>query len=215
MIGKSIRPISFMWVLALCAAPSLAQTPVLTSFTGGGGPFAAFYGDTVLPSYDLVGYRFTADADIFITDLGILDDPIDGVLDSAHEVTLWRNSDMSLLASTSVSSADPLIGGFYYGAIAPVALSAGQGYTLAAGYAIDDNDGYLSGPSSASFDSISGTVAVFPDQSNLGLTYPGSQSAGNLGRLGPNALFVPVPEPTGLALSMLGLGLFVALRRRK
>ena len=169
---------------------TFAQTPVVTGFTGGGGPFAAFYGDTLLPSGDAVGYRFTADANIMITDLGVLDDPVDGVLDSAHTVGLWRNSDQALLASASVSSADTLISGFYYASITPVALTAGTGYTLGALYAIDDNDGYLSGPSSITLDQISGTVAVFPDASNLGLTYPGSESAGNRGRLGPNALML-------------------------
>ncbi len=202
-----------LFCLGFCPLAN-ADTPIITNFTGGGGPFASFYGDTVLPSGDAIGYRFTADADIFVTALGILDDPSDGVLDSAHTVALWRDSDMALMASASVSSADNLMGGFYYASIGPIQLDSGSGYTLAALYAVDDGDTYLSGPSSVTTDGISNLIAVFPDSSNLGLTYPGLESAGNLARIGPNALFTAIPEPTSFVLcSLCGIVLFGKRRR--
>ena len=197
-------------LLALCFVPALAQTPVVTGFTGGGGPFSSFYG-TLLPSGDTVGYRFTADSNITITDLGIVDD-FDGSLDSPHQVGLWCNSDQMLLASTTVSSGDTLFNGFWYAPVAPVALVENEDYTLGAVYASDDNDSYISGPSSITTDMISGTMGVEPGVGDLGFVYPVVTSAGNLGRIGPNALYVP--EPASLVLCGLGAILLVGLRRK-
>lgn len=197
-------------LFCLVLGPSaFAQTPVVTSFTGGGGPFGSFYG-TLLPSGDTVGYRFKADANITITDLGIVDD-FDGTLDSSHEVGLWRNSDQALLASTTVSSADTLFNGFWYASVAPVQLSAGTEYTLGAVYASDDLDSYISGPSNITTDMISATVGVEPGAADLGFIYPPVDSIGNLGRIGPNALYVPEPS----SLMLCGLGLLLFGRRRR
>lgn len=202
------RVLTALVFLAACST-AFAQSPVVTSFTGGGGPFGSFYG-TLLPSGDVVGYRFTADANITITDLGILEDPIDGVLDSRHMVGLWRNSDMMLLGSTLVGASDPLISGFRYASIAPVALVSGDEYTLGAMYSGDDGDGYFSGPSSITTDMISGTMGVEPGVGDLGFVYPVVTSPGNLGRIGPNAIWIP--EPATLTLFAFA-GVF-AIRRR-
>lgn len=195
--------------LVLCGS-AFAQTPVVTGFTGGGGPFGSFYG-TLLPSGDTVGYRFTADANIIITDLGIVDD-FDGTLDSSHQVGLWRNSDQVLLASTTVSSADTLFNGFWYASVTDVQLVQGGEYTLGAVYAGDDNDSYISGPSSITTSSISGTTGTEPGAGDLGFIYPPVTSGGNLGRIGPNALYI-IPEPSSLALCCLGLLVFGRRRR--
>jgi hypothetical protein len=208
-VKKTLTVAFVLLCLGLCQT-TFAQTPIVTSFTGGGGPFGSFYG-TLLPSGDTIGYRFTADANITITDLGIVDD-FDGILDSAHQVGLWRDSDQALLASTTVSSADTLFSGFWYAPVAPVELSAGTEYTLGAVYASDDLDSYISGPSSISTDMISGTVGVEPGVGDLGFVYPTVTSAGNLGRIGPNALYVP--EPTSVVLCGLGVLFLLGARRR-
>ena len=200
--------------LALVLAIPSSAAPVLTSFTGGGGPFVTFYGGS---TGDVVGYSFTADINLTVTDLGILDDPLDAVLDSAHQVGLWDATTQVLLASISVDSTDTLIGGFFYATLgAPVNLTAGSSYVLGALYSTADDDGYWSGPTSVTLNQISNTVAVFPSSSDLGFVFPTETSDGNLGRIGPNMLAVPatVPEPSSMFLLSLGLAGFVATRRR-
>lgn len=197
----------------LCfAGVASAAGPALTGFTGGSGPFAGYHAGTVLPSGDAIGFRFTADVDMFVTDLGLLNDPLDGVMDSAHTVAIWRNSDQAMLASVSVDGSGTNIGGFLYESIGSLMLTAGERYTIAALYAIDDGDGYWSSPSSVSLDGISATNGVFPSAPNLGATYPDSDSA-NFARIGPNFIWTEIPAPGSLAVFGL-IGLASARRRR-
>jgi hypothetical protein len=188
--------------------PAYGQSPVVAGFTGGSS-FGIFYADS---TGDVVGFRFTADSDGFVTDLGVLDDPADGVLDSSHEVGLWRNSDMALLASASVSSSDTLMDGFYYQSITPVAVTSGTEYTLGAMYTATDNDSYISSPATVTLDGISSTNGVFPPAGDLGFVYPASDST-NLARLGPNAKFI-IPEPATASLMGIALAVACLFRRR-
>lgn len=177
----------------------------------GGGTFNIFYGGS---TGDVVGYRFTADETGFITHLGIVNDPVDDVLDSKHMVGLW-NSSGDLIVSTTVDATGDFIDGFYYESVAATAITAGEQYTLGALYTATDSDSYVSG---ATLDlmHISNTVAVFPSEGSLGFVFPANESAGNPGRLGPNAIFTTevIPEPGTfglLALACLGM----MNRRRK
>ena len=181
-------------VLTITGIAGLAHAvgPVVTSFVGGGGPFGSYYG-TLLPCGDVVGFRFTADADMLITDLGIYDDGADGVLNSPHQVGLWRDSDQALLASVTVDQAGTLLNGYFYAPIAPIALVGGQRYTIGAMYSSDDLESYYSGPSAITLNGISATVAVAPAAADLCFVYPTTESAGNLGRIGPNAIGGDVP----------------------
>ena len=202
--------------LALGLAGTSFAAPVLTSFTGG-SVFPTYYGSS---TGDVVGYSFTADIDLIVTDLGIVNDPLDSVLDSAHQVGLWDATTQALIASISVDSGDTLFDGFYYATLAStVNLSAGSSYVLGALYTADHGDGYTSGPSSVTLNNISGTTAVFPSASELGFVFPTGTSGGNLGRIGPNMLATPaaaVPEQGSIFLLSLGLaGLVVARRRRR
>ena len=194
-------------ICAGTASVAMAQGAAVTDFTGG-SPFGIYYGAS---TGDVVGFRFTADVDMLVTDLGVLLDPGDGVLDSAHMVGIWRNSDMSLLASTSVDATGTLMNGFLYESIAPVALSAGGEYTIGAMYTADDNDSYISSPSTLTTNGISNTNGVFPAAGDLGFVYPEGDST-NLARLGGNFIW-EVPAPGSLAL--LGLGGLAAVRRRR
>ena len=204
-----MRNLAILFVVGATASVASAYGPAVTGFTGGSS-FGAYYGDSVFPNGDVVGFRFTSDLDQFVTSLGVLDS-IDGVLDIAHMVGLWRNSDQALLASVSVDATGDLIDGWYYEAITPVALVAGEQYTLGAEYYSGDTDGYFSSPSTISLDGISNTNGVFPAIGSLGFVYPTEDSA-NLARLGPNMLTAPIPAPSSLAL--LGFG-GLALRRRR
>jgi MYXO-CTERM domain-containing protein len=194
----------------VAGSASYADGPAITGFTGGGGPFASFYGG-ILP--DVVGYRFTADADSFVTALGVTNASDPSILNGSHEVGLWRDSDQALLAMVVVGPGSTLIGDWHYEDIAAVALTAGERYTVGAGYSSDDGDTYWSGPSSLSLDGISDTVGVFPSVADLGFVYPDSESPGNLGRLGPNMIISSVPAPGALAL--LGLAGIATRRRRR
>lgn len=194
-------------VLAAGASVAVAG-PAITSVSGGSA-FGGFYGGAL---DDVVGFRFTADVDMFVTDLGIVNDLADGVLDARHTIGLWRNSDQALLASVTVDSSGTLISNFYYESIGSVMLSAGGQYTLGATYNINDGDSYVSGPS-LGLDGISGTTAVFPAAGDLGFVYPTEESGGNQGRIGPNMIWEPIPAPASLAA--LGLAFAASSRRRR
>ena len=83
-------------LLVNTALPTHADA-VVSGFTGGSGPFGAFYGDSTEDG-DVVGFSFTADVNLTVTDLGILNEPGDGILDSAHMVGLWDATTQALLA---------------------------------------------------------------------------------------------------------------------
>jgi len=197
--------------LGLIGLTSIAGAQAVTSITGGSA-FGGFYGDTT--NSDVVGWRFDTNTDIIVTDLGVYSGALnpDG-LTSSHMVGIW-DSNGNLLTSTTAGPGGTVVGDWTYADTADITLTAGDRYTVGAGYNLDDGDSYVSGPSSIDLaPEINPTTnGVFPDESNLGFTFPGSDST-NLGRFGPNFLFVPVPAPSALAL--LGLGGLVAARRRR
>jgi uncharacterized protein (TIGR03382 family) len=199
-----MKNLALLLVVGACASVAVAQ-PAITGLSGGSS-FDSYYG--LVPG-DVVGFRFTSDVDQYVTDLGVMCST-DGVIDSPHMVGLW-DAGGSLLASVEVDGTGTILNGWYYEAIAPVALAAGERYTLGALYNSGDLDGYFSGPSLTLYN-ISNTVAVYPAVGGLGFVYPEFESAGNQGRIGPNMILTDIPAPGSLAL--LGLG-GLALRRRR
>jgi len=196
--------------LGLIGLTSIAGAQAVTSFTGGSA-FGGYYGGS---TGDVVGWRFDTNTDIIATDLGVYSGALnpDG-LTSDHQVGIW-DSNGALLTSGTAGPGGTVVGDWTYTDVADVTLTAGERYTIGAMYTTLDGDSYVSGPSSINLaPEINPTTnGVFPDEANLNFTFPGSDST-NLGRFGPNFLFVPVPAPSALAL--LGLGGLVAARRRR
>jgi hypothetical protein len=71
--------------------------------------------------------------DITVTSLGAFDANLDGFTSSGGiPVGIFRESDSALIASTSVTSGDPLIGNYRFGSIAPLTLLANTDYRVVA-----------------------------------------------------------------------------------
>ena len=64
-----------------------------------------------------LGYEFTANTDMEITHLGILDRDADGLAE-AHDVAIWDSAG-NLIVTASVGNADPITGFFRYASVAP------------------------------------------------------------------------------------------------
>jgi hypothetical protein len=83
-----------------------------------------------------LGYQFSPVVDMNVSALGVYDGGIDGAgLQMARDVGLFTATG-TLLVSASVDNSAPLINGFRFAAVSPLVLNAGQGYVLAAYYAL-------------------------------------------------------------------------------
>lgn len=109
---------------ALTPSPSYADSPAL-DFAELGSGFNYYQGQ-----YSL-GWRFTVNDEVTVTGLGFYDDRQNGLV-SSHPVGIFDQQTCQLLASATVQPSDPLTGFFRYRAIAPVRLSAGRDYYIAA-----------------------------------------------------------------------------------
>ena len=194
---------------ALCVgvAASVANGAAITGYTGG-ATYPGYYSSVL---GDVIGYDLLINDTIVVTDLGCLIDPLDGVLDSTHDVGIWDAAG-NLIASAVVDPATMFIqDGFGYQSIANVTLNAGETYIIGAMYTIDDNDSYISGATTlTTAPEVTWIQSRYPAAVDLGFVFPANTST-SYGRLGPNFLFIPAPG----ALALFGLaGLGVRRRRR-
>jgi hypothetical protein len=169
------------------------------------------------------GWQFTARSDIQISSLGLYDNPSafdggfpgDGLLDS-HEIGIWDVADPSIpLVSALIPAGTgvPLLNGFRFVDIGPVTLSANHDYVIAALYpsqdpiSQDETTGSFGG-----FDNPDFVLTVSPKIEFGGyranpdvsiFAFPEYYEPGVLYAFGPN--FTIVPEPSSLALILLGL----------
>ena len=197
-------------VLALLGVASLANAQTL-AFDHTGSD-SAIGGST-----STVGYTFTVNSPITVTDLSVYSGF--GLGSASFPIGVWDSTN-SLIATTTVTTATPGVtyasangGNFIGNAIAPLNLGVGN-YTIGV-FLGDANDTVaLFGTILANPSVTYGEAAIAP---SAGLVQPTTFGSG-AGLFGPTFRFrggTPVPEPGSVAL-LVGAGIGgVMLRRRK
>jgi hypothetical protein len=157
-----------------------------------------------------LGMVFTPTQNIQVDSLGFY---YDTGLGSSEVVGLYNVTSQSLLASITVSSANPTIGSYLYSAITPVPLVAGQQYVV---------DEFVSGslweygntPTTDPGITYDGHDYIYSSQ----LEFPNSTvDAAGSAYYGPNFTYssASVPEPGTCALTIFGFSSLFGLARRK
>lgn len=175
-----------IFIMVLVCAP-VAWGQAITSFSGGDS-YSMYYGGTV--AGDVIGWRFTVNQQIEVSDLGVWNDDTSGGMSTPHPVGIWDES-QALISSVTVELTGTVVGNWIYGSITPVILDPGETYTIGLEYYSDDDDSYISSASSMSTDpDVNWINAVYPLAADLGFVFPALDSpASSLGRFGPNFLF--------------------------
>jgi hypothetical protein len=79
-----------------------------------------------------VGWEFTAQTDLWVSELGFFDLGQDG-LNISHDVGIWdQNHNLLVSATVSAGTAAPIIGEYRYVEISPLRLTGGQAYVIGA-----------------------------------------------------------------------------------
>lgn len=205
-------------VFAACTFSLLAVGPAahagvaLQAFSGGGLATSG--------TDQLYGWQFDVLVPIVVTDLGVLDFDLDGLVIS-HDVGIFDAASQALLASATIpdGTGAGLVDGFRYVGLAS-SLSLGVGsYVIVMTMPVGNLD-YQSilNTSVTTAPEIRYVISQFGEGSSL--AFPALPGAYDVGMFGPNFQFtaaaVSVPEPSTLALAGLaGVGGLVAVARRR
>jgi hypothetical protein len=198
-------------LLAVTTAPTPAHaTNAITSFVGG-TVYTGFSFD------ETVGWAFSSDADIMVTNLG-WGTGDDFATVSPHEVGIWTDAG-TLMGSATVTAGPANDGVWRFVATAPIALFAGQTYVIGGRDSVD-GDTYVGNIGSASFAAGIGFLGSAVSDPSSGFAFPGDIDPDAIGRFGPNFRFEPaqavIPEPVSWAMLIAGFGLVgLAARRRR
>lgn len=220
----------FIAMLAIAATHLRADTPAFYAGVPYSSPPSSFTGTR---GWDFSLGNVPANADLYITQLGVYDSNGDGLVNS-HPIGLWRNIDNihgELLDSAIVPAGTdaPLIDGYRWVSISPIKISSWpSGYMIGAQYSAGDADAqvtprptydprylnvYYFSPE-VIVDYFGGRTWVGPD-----LHYPSGQGTPCEGCVAetfyePNLRFEVVPEPSIGLLLLPGL-IYLGWRVRK
>jgi hypothetical protein len=155
-------------------------------------------------------------SNITVSTLGALDVGLNGFVSKGGiAVGLYRESDHALLASTSVTSGNALVGNYRFADIADIQLLANTAYRVVAVNADDEYNGGLGVPTLVDpriswngYDYCTATALTFCNNQ----TGDDSTWLGNFQLDAPVGGGGTVPEPSSLALAGLGLLGLVARR---
>jgi hypothetical protein len=161
-----------------------------------------------------LGWSFTADTNLVIDSLGVYAAPDftsgERLFTQAHAVGLF-NSNGDLITSTSVTSADPLIGFFRWHPLdSAVTLSAGSSYYIAAAMGADQ---YTWDPTGFTVNSNITFGQNYYVVSDTLVLPTGTDGSSTIGYFGPNMNVVPIPGAVWLLGSVLA-GTAVLRRKR-
>jgi MYXO-CTERM domain-containing protein len=216
LLRRTLRPLLAGTCLVLTASTAPAAIIALDTvgenpnfrITTSGGPVT-------------FGWAFTANADLTVTALGLLDVGGDGFLNPSYTVSLWEATG-ALVGSMTVGTSDPLTDGFRYAATGPLSLLTGQAYVI--GVTSLQQIDYYSAPTGISSFSTAAEITYTGDRWQVinGMPVGDQVNIGTAGYFGPNFQFElanaaggsPIPEPTTALFGLALVGVAGLSRRR-
>ncbi|KAF0219892.1 MAG: hypothetical protein FD174_1616 [Geobacteraceae bacterium] len=164
-----------------------------------------------------LGWSFTANRDLYVNSLGVYAAPEFGtgnrVFTQNHAVGIFDAS-KNLVASTSVSNADPLNNFFRYHSLETrVQLTAGATYYIAAAMGADQFTWNTTDFSVNPLITYTGSYYTVSDTLAFPTTADDMTQLAN-GTFGPNMDVTPTPIPAAFWLLGSGLGMIGAARRK-
>jgi hypothetical protein len=193
---------------------------ILTAAVSNAGALLTYnniYSENGFPANgEILGWQFTANQPITITNLGLYDDDSNGFVFS-YQVGLFRVTDGALLTSGAISAgtSDPLINRFRYVDVVDATLTAGQDYVVAfqSTHTQEFVDAMIESWDVRTVDPAI-TLGYGRFQANGSFSMPENVDARGVYFVGPNAMFTTIPIPAALWLLGSALGVLGVMRRR-